>query len=72
MAEKQLPPDAPLARRTILKGATLGVGAGLVSTLTAQAQSARNFLAAPARSRAASARRAQNQRAPGITRGSSR
>src|SRR5258706_10732523 len=40
MAEKQLPPDAPLARRTILKGATLGVGAGLVSTLTAQAQSA--------------------------------
>ena len=47
MAEKQLPPDAPLARRTILKGATLGVGAGLVSTLTAQAQSAGNFLAAP-------------------------
>ena len=40
MTEKQLPPDAPLARRTILKGATLGVGAGLVSTLTAQAQSA--------------------------------
>ena len=35
MAKKQLPPDAPLARRTILKGATLGVGAGLVSTLTA-------------------------------------
>jgi pimeloyl-ACP methyl ester carboxylesterase len=38
MAETQLPPDAPLARRTILKGATLGVGAGLVSSLTAQAQ----------------------------------
>jgi hypothetical protein len=33
MTEKHLPPDAPLARRTILKGATLGVGAGLVSTL---------------------------------------
>jgi pimeloyl-ACP methyl ester carboxylesterase len=40
MTEKQLPPDAPFARRTILKGATLGVGAGLVTTLTAQAQSA--------------------------------
>jgi hypothetical protein len=32
MPKKQRPPDAPLARRTILKGATLGVGAGLVST----------------------------------------
>jgi hypothetical protein len=35
MPKKQLPPDAPLARRTLLKGATLGVGASLVSTLTA-------------------------------------
>jgi len=35
MLKKQLPPDAPVARRTLLKGATLGVGAGLVSTLTA-------------------------------------
>jgi hypothetical protein len=28
MLKKQLPPDAPLARRTLLKGATLRVGAG--------------------------------------------
>ena len=47
MAEKQLPPDAPLARRTILKGATLGVGAGLVSSLTAQAQTSGAGLAQP-------------------------
>src|SRR5438445_3093776 len=32
-------PEQALARRTILKGASLGVGAGLASALTAQAQS---------------------------------
>ena len=47
MAEKQLPPDAPLARRTILKGATFGVGAGLVSALAAQAQTSGAGLAQP-------------------------
>src|SRR6266446_172796 len=31
-------PEQALARRTILKGASLGVGAGLASALTAQAQ----------------------------------
>jgi hypothetical protein len=40
MIQSALPPDHALARRTILKGASLGVGAGLVSGLasTAQAQ----------------------------------
>jgi len=33
-----LPPDYALARRAILKGASLGVGAGLVSAFAAQAQ----------------------------------
>jgi pimeloyl-ACP methyl ester carboxylesterase len=38
MTESSLPPDHALARRAILKGASLGVGAGLVSAFTAQAQ----------------------------------
>jgi hypothetical protein len=40
MTQDSLPPDHALARRTVLKGAGLGVGAGLVSGLmsTAQAQ----------------------------------
>src|SRR5262245_3644575 len=38
MTESSLPLDPGLARRAILKGASLGVGAGLMSTLTAQAQ----------------------------------
>src|SRR4051794_39192964 len=38
MAQHSLPPDHALARRTVLKGASLGVGAGLMSGLTAAAQ----------------------------------
>jgi pimeloyl-ACP methyl ester carboxylesterase len=38
MTQSSLPPDHALARRTILKGASLGVGAGLVSGLTSTAQ----------------------------------
>jgi alpha-beta hydrolase superfamily lysophospholipase len=38
MTQVPLPTDPALARRTILKGAGLGVGAGLVSSLTAHAQ----------------------------------
>ena len=40
MTQSSPPPDHALARRTILKGASLGIGAGLVSGLasTAQAQ----------------------------------
>jgi pimeloyl-ACP methyl ester carboxylesterase len=38
MTESSLPPDHALARRAILKGASLGVGAGLVSAFAAQAQ----------------------------------
>src|SRR5262249_59835907 len=38
MTDSPLPPDLALARRAILKGASLGVGAGLTSALTAQAQ----------------------------------
>jgi len=38
MTESSLPPDHALARRAILKGASLGIGAGLVSAFTAQAQ----------------------------------
>src|SRR5262245_10889698 len=38
MTESLMPPDHALARRAILKGASLGVGAGLVSAFTAQAQ----------------------------------
>src|SRR5262245_41874622 len=38
MTESSLPLDHALARRAILKGASLGVGAGLVSAFAAQAQ----------------------------------
>jgi len=38
MTESSSPPDHALARRAILMGAGLGVGAGLVSAFTAQAQ----------------------------------
>src|SRR5262245_58884378 len=38
MTDSPLPPESALARRTILKGASLGVGAGFASALTAQAQ----------------------------------
>src|SRR2546422_11280834 len=38
MTESSLPPDHALARRAILKGASLGIGAGFVSAFTAQAQ----------------------------------
>ena len=38
MTDSPLPPEQPLARRTILKGASLGLGAGLVSAFPAQAQ----------------------------------
>ena len=38
MTQSSLPPDHALARRTILKGASVGVGAGLVSGLTSTAQ----------------------------------
>jgi hypothetical protein len=38
MTESSLPPDHALARRALLKGASLGVGAGLVSAFAAQAQ----------------------------------
>ena len=38
MTQDSLPPDHALARRTVLKGASLGVGAGLMSGLTAAAQ----------------------------------
>jgi alpha-beta hydrolase superfamily lysophospholipase len=38
MTQDSLPPDHALARRTVLKGAGLGVGAGLVSGLTSTAQ----------------------------------
>jgi hypothetical protein len=74
MLKKQLPPDAPLARRTLLKGATLGVGADLVHPHRHLLWYAmRNFLAAPA---AVDERlgelKPQNQRAPGVARGSSR
>jgi pimeloyl-ACP methyl ester carboxylesterase len=47
MAEKQLPADAPLARRTVLTGATLGIGAGFVCALTAHAQTGAAGLAQP-------------------------
>src|SRR5262249_29316939 len=40
MTESLMPPDHALARRAILKAAGLGVGAGLVSALSAQAQTA--------------------------------
>src|SRR5262249_29986083 len=39
MSDGPMSPEQNLARRTILKGASLGVGAGLASALTAQAQS---------------------------------
>src|SRR5258706_5007555 len=39
MTDSPMSPEQALARRTILKGASLGVGAGLASALTAQAQS---------------------------------
>ncbi|HEU4356956.1 MAG TPA: hypothetical protein VFR54_00730, partial [Xanthobacteraceae bacterium] len=39
MSDGPMSPEQSLARRTILKGASLGVGAGLASALTAQAQS---------------------------------
>src|SRR5260370_42245397 len=39
MPERPMSPEQALARRMILKGASLGVGAGLASALTAQAQS---------------------------------
>ncbi len=38
MTQSPSPPDHPLARRTVLKGAGLGVGAGLVSSLAATAE----------------------------------
>jgi hypothetical protein len=38
MTQNSPPPDHALARRTVLKGASLGVGAGLMSGLTAAAQ----------------------------------
>ncbi|MEA2963957.1 MAG: hypothetical protein QOI46_4055 [Alphaproteobacteria bacterium] len=38
MTQDSPPPDHALARRTVLKGASLGVGAGLMSGLTAAAQ----------------------------------
>src|SRR6476469_2897107 len=38
MTQDSLPPDHALARRTVLKGASLGVGAGLMSGLAAAAQ----------------------------------
>ena len=38
MTQDSLPPDHALARRTVLKGASLGVGAGLMSAVTAAAQ----------------------------------
>ena len=38
MTQDSLPPDHALARRTVLKGAGFGVGAGLVSGLTSTAQ----------------------------------
>jgi hypothetical protein len=74
MLKKQLPPDAPLARRTLLMGATLGVGAGLVSTLTATYCGTQCAISSLRRQRSRAARRAeaQNQRAPGNPRGSSR
>jgi len=50
MLKKQLSPDAPLARRTLLKGATLGVGAGprVHPHRHLLWYAMRNFLAAPA------------------------
>jgi alpha-beta hydrolase superfamily lysophospholipase len=39
MSDGPMSPEQTLAQRTILKGASLGVGAGLASALTAQAQS---------------------------------
>jgi pimeloyl-ACP methyl ester carboxylesterase len=39
MSDGPMSPEQTLARRAILKGASLGVGAGLASALTAQAQS---------------------------------
>jgi hypothetical protein len=38
MTQNSPPPDHALARRTVLKGASLGGGAGLMSGLTAAAQ----------------------------------
>jgi pimeloyl-ACP methyl ester carboxylesterase len=38
MTRTSLPPDPALARRTLLKGASLGVGAGLVAGLASRAQ----------------------------------
>ena len=48
MTQDSLPPDHAFARRTILKGASLGVGAGLMSGLTATAQAQTTGTGAPA------------------------
>src|SRR4029450_11427043 len=48
MTDSPLPPAHPLARRTILKGASLGLGAGLVSPFPAQAQTTGAGSAQPA------------------------
>jgi len=47
MNDSRLPPEQTLARRTILKGASLGLGAGLASALAAQAQTTGTGAAQP-------------------------
>jgi alpha-beta hydrolase superfamily lysophospholipase len=47
MTQSSLPPDHAFARRTILQGASLGVGAGLVTSLTATAQAQTTGAGAP-------------------------
>jgi len=47
MTDNPLPPAQSLARRTILKGASVGLGAGLVSAFPAQAQSTGAGIAQP-------------------------
>jgi pimeloyl-ACP methyl ester carboxylesterase len=48
MTESSLPPDHALARRTVLKGAGAGVGAGLVTGLASTAQAQTTGAGAPA------------------------
>ena len=48
MTQSSLPPDHAFARRTILQGASLGVGAGLVSGLTSTAQAQTTGAGTPA------------------------
>src|SRR5262249_28413119 len=47
MDDSRLPPEQTLARRTILKAASLGLGAGLASALAAQAQTTGTGAAQP-------------------------